>query len=157
MSNGAGSDVGLAAQVIRGFTLLAAEVAFVLLFGHFVIEAWQAAAGSPPKFSDVQVGAAGALAVAIGGGYATILGVEPAPANSVRMLSRSWWIKVAQFLKEQSLLFVGVVLYMVTGFAVAVTYASHEAETPGILKTFAVAFGGYVIAYLGAAFRRITV
>jgi hypothetical protein len=62
-----------------------------------------------------------------------------------------------QLLRERGLLLFGVGLYMIVGFATAATYGVMEAETPGILRTFAVAFGGYVIAYLGAAFRRVPV
>ena len=157
MSDGSGGEPGLAAQVIRGFTLIAAELAFVALFVNFVVETWRAADGDPPTFSDVQVNAGGALAVVIGAGYATVLGVEPHAENSVAMLSRDWFGKVRQLLQERLLLLLGVGLYMLIGIAVAVTYAVNEAETPGVLRTFAVAWGGYVIAYLGAAFRRVPV
>jgi hypothetical protein len=86
----------------------------------------------------------------LGAGYALTLGV-PGPEAGI-----AGWRGVGQLVRARPLLFVGVFVYMFAGFAVCVTYAVHEGETPDVLKTIAVAFGGYVIAYLGTAYRQLS-
>jgi hypothetical protein len=46
----------------------------------------------------------------------------------------------------------GVILYMVAGVLLGGTYVVREVESPGVVKAIAVAFGGYVIAYVGKAY-----
>jgi hypothetical protein len=133
--------------LVRVATLIVAEVAFLLLIGAFVFQTWDAKANTPPDLSDVQVSAAGALAVALGAGYAAFLGV---PAEKARF-TISW-----QALKEKTFVALGVILYMVAGVAACITYGLNEDETPGVLSTIAVAFGGYVIAFVGSAMRQIS-
>lgn len=132
-------------QVVRIVTALAAEVAYVGLVAYFVYRTWTAS-GSAPSLSDVQTGAAAALAVALGGGYALALGVEP---QGFRFgdgePTLAWVLKLA--------LAIGVFGYFVAGVACCVTYAFNESETPGILKALAAGFGGYVLAYLAQAYR----
>ena len=53
------------------------------------------------------------------------------------------------------LLGLGALAYLVMGIIIGVTYALNEAETPAVLRTIAVGFGGYVIAYLGAAYQKM--
>lgn len=36
------------------------------------------------------------------------------------------------------------------------TYLANVDETPGLVKTVAIAFGGYVIAYVGAAYSQLS-
>jgi hypothetical protein len=154
------SDPALPVLAIRALTLLAAELAFVGLFVYFVVATWQAS-GSAPSFSAVQVSAGSALAVALGGGYALFLGVEPKGAalqewNTLR--TEGFWTRFWKFLQYlftiRPVLVLGVLTYFAVCVTICITYAFNEAETPGVLRTVAVAFGGYVIAYIGTAFRQ---
>lgn len=142
------------AGFVRSVTLAAAEAAFLGLIISFVLRTATAKAGVPPDLPDVQVSAAGALAVALGAGYAITLGVPPAgvrfPAAGKTLTG-----SISDVFKERLWLSVGVFAYMIAGFAACATYGLSEAETPAILKTIAVGFGGYVIAYIGMAYRQL--
>lgn len=50
----------------------------------------------------------------------------------------------------------GIWVYAVVGSAVAITYVVNQNETPGTIKALAVAFGGYVIALVTAAYGMTT-
>jgi hypothetical protein len=134
--------------LVRVTTLVVAELVFFALILKFAWETWDAKANTPPDLPGVQVSAAGALAVAFGAGYAAFLGV---PAQTVRFT-----IRAIALLTEKTFAVLGVGLYMVAGFIVCFTYGLHENETPAVLRTFAVAFGGYVIAFVGSAMRQIS-
>ncbi len=136
---------------VRIVTLAAAELAFFGLVVSFVWRTASAKAGVPPDLPDVQVSAAGALAVALGGGYAITLGV-PSGADAAKVPATA---AIKALFKEKLWLSLGVLAYMVAGLAACVVYGLHEAETPGILRTIAVGFGGYVIAYVGMAYRQL--
>lgn len=138
------------AETVRSITLLAAELAFVALITSFILQTWQADSGSPPELSDVQTSAAGALAVVLGAGYAVTLGVPTTAGQRGAGLGA-----IVDLLRTKLWLSLGVLIYMFAGIAVCATYALNELETPGILKTVAVAFGGYVIAYIGTAYRQL--
>jgi hypothetical protein len=137
------------AALVRATTLFASEIAFAGLFAYLMYETWNAHSGAPPEISKPVVGAAGALAVALAAGYAGALGLNPQPG--VRAFS---WFSQKNF-KASGLLFLGVFTYMTVGAACGLTYLANVDETPGIIKTVAVAFGGYVIAYIGAAYKQI--
>ena len=47
----------------------------------------------------------------------------------------------------------GIWVYAIVASAVAVTYVLNQHETPGTIKALAVAFGGYVIALVTAAYK----
>jgi uncharacterized YccA/Bax inhibitor family protein len=145
------SDQQRRAELIRSITLAAAELAFVVLIVRFVVLTFQAKSGTPPDLSSVQVDAAAGLAVVLGGGYSLVLGTATPPGEGESLTT-----SLRQVVGEKDLLFVGVIVYMLAGFAVCIAYASNEAETPAVLKTIAVAFGGYVVAYIGTAYKRLT-
>jgi hypothetical protein len=137
--------------VVRSLTLAAAEIAFVALVVRVIVVTWQAEAGTPPDLPGVQVDGLAALAVVLGVGYALVLGV-PTPNAAQR---QGVWAELKQVVGEEALLFIGVILYMLAGFAISVTYALNEAETPEVLKTITIAFGGYVLAYISAAYQQL--
>lgn len=137
-------------QVVRSVTLFAAEAAFLGLVTSFVIQTFRAKSGSPPDLAEVQVSAAGALAVALGAGFAITLGLPKEGGGTA-----SFGAAVKDIFEEKFWLSVGVLAYMVAGFAACAAYGLNEAEAPGILKTIAVGFGGYVIAYIGMAYREL--
>jgi hypothetical protein len=47
----------------------------------------------------------------------------------------------------------GIWVYAIVASAVAVTYVLNQNQTPGTIKALAVAFGGYVIALVTAAYK----
>jgi hypothetical protein len=138
------------ALLVRGLTLLGSEVAFAGLFAYVMYETWDATAGTAPSISGPVQGAAGALAVALAAGYAGELGT--AASAGISALSRATWRDLTT---GELILFLGVFVYMAVGAACGITYLAHTEETPGLLKTVAVAFGGYVIAYIGAAYKQL--
>lgn len=140
------------ASFVRAMTLAVAEVAFLGLVVSFVWRTASAKTGMPPDLPDVQVSAAGALAVALGGGYALTLGVP----SSGALVEDGFVNAVKSLLSEKLWLSLGVLFYLAAGIAACATYGLSEAETPGILKTIAVGFGGYVIAYIGMAYRQLS-
>jgi hypothetical protein len=134
--------------LVRVITLVVAELVFVALIGKFVYETWDATGNTPPDLSGVQASAAGALAVAFGAGYAAFLGV---PAETAQFR-----IRLKGLFKEKAFAVLGVIVYMLAGFATCITYGLNEDETPAVLRTIAVAFGGYVIAFVGSAMRQVS-
>src|SRR5262245_62980699 len=74
----------------------------------------------------------------------------PARVTGLRAL---WHWLINKVLTQNNLLGAGVLSYMAAGAALGVTYLANQNESPGIVKTIAVAFGGYVIAYIGTAYK----
>ena len=146
--------------MIKNLTIAAALAAYFLLAVYLVWKTIDAKAKTVPDVPSVQAAALGALAVALGAGYASVLGVPVSSSQySAQSLSTGWdrikaWLGSA-FL-ERSLLGLGALLYLFAGMLISVTYALNEGETPEVLKTVAIGFGGYVIAYLGAAYQRFS-
>jgi hypothetical protein len=145
---------------VRNLTVLAALVAYVGLAAYLIWETWDARAGAAPTISGVQSAALGALAVALGAGYAVILGVPPKTAEELHLtLHDKGWARFKKWIAAQStgikLLGIGVLAYLFVGMAIAATYAFNENETPPVLSTIAIGFGGYVIAYIGAAYQKM--
>lgn len=149
--------------IVRALTLVGALVAYAGLAAYVISETWDAS--TTPTISDVRTAALGALAVALGAGYAAVLGIPAKPlktakddqGNAVTWAKAKAWAKVKawfQRISEHALLVTGVILYLVVGAAMCVTYAFNESESPPIVKTIAVGFGGYVIAYIGAAYQK---
>lgn len=135
---------------VRLLTLAAVEVVFVGLVIVFVVRTWEAAAGVPPTLSAVETSALGGLAVLLGGGYGVVLGAQGnvGPKDLAKGAVKS-------AIGERTLLFAGVILYMFAGFAICVTYGLNEGETPAVLRTIAIAFAGYVVAYVSTAYQQI--
>jgi hypothetical protein len=135
--------------LVRVLTLGAAEIVFVALVTSFVIQTWQAEAGVPPDLPAVQVNALAGLAVLLGGGYGIVLGTQGSGGTGGLLAA------LKKVIGEQALLFAGVIVYMLAGFAICFTYGVREAETPSVLKTIAVAFVGYVVAYVSTAYQQL--
>lgn len=143
---------------VRLLTLTAAELAFVGLTAIFVIETWAASGGKAPDLSTVQGSALAGLAVLLGGGFGVVLGAQG--GGGAKALAPDKDETVVQAVKkaagERTLLFAGVIIYMFAGFVICATYALNEAETPSILRTIAIAFAGYVVAYVSTAYQQLT-
>jgi hypothetical protein len=144
---------------VRNITVLAALVAYVGLASYVIWETWDAMAGVPPEIAGVQSAALGSLAVALGAGYAVILGVPPKTEGALGLTGKEGWDRFWTWISAQStgtvLLGLGAFAYLLVGIAMAATYAFNEEETPTVLSTIAIGFGGYVIAYLGAAYQKM--
>ena len=144
---------------VRNLTLLAALVAYVGLALYIVNQTWDATAGKPPDVPTVQAAALGALAVVLGAGYAVILGVPPKRLSDLDFQNESgfkrFWEWITSAPTGVKLLGLGALAYLLVGIAIGVTYAFNEKETPAVLSTIAVGFGGYVIAYIGAAYQKL--
>lgn len=137
-------------------TVLGAELAYLALVTYLVRTTWHSPDGKVPDVSDVVAGTTAALATAFAIGYASVLGVPPADerragldgTKPVRFLRWLW----SQF-NLRNLLAFGVFMYMAAGAALGLAYLANPKETPNVVKTIAVAFGGYAIAYIGKAYK----
>lgn len=139
-------------------TLLGSEATYLGVVGYLIWITWDAASGVVPQVSGAVSGVAGALATGFGIGYASVLGVSAAttprftpPTNAGLIRKLLAWLN--HVLTLNNLLGVGVFAYMVAGAALGLTFIFNESESPGIVKTIAVAFGGYVIAYIGLIYK----
>jgi hypothetical protein len=137
------------AALVRAITAAGAEIAFMGLFAYIIHETWAAPSGHPPSISGPVAASAAALAVALAAGYASALGVQ----ISSKTTALQFFTK-GHFWSAESFILLGALVYMVIGAACGLTYLANVHETPTILKTVSIAFGGYVIAYLGTAYRQ---
>jgi len=139
-------------------SLVGAELLYLGLALYLSWITWDSASGAVPGVSGGIAGTTAALATAFGVGYASLLGVAqqgtpyaaPARVTGLRAL---WHWLINKVLTQNNLLGAGVFSYMAAGAALGVTYLANQNESPGIVKTIAVAFGGYVIAYIGTAYK----
>lgn len=178
MSAGAGAGVGLAKRiaglsVLKGLMLYGATGAFAGLYTYFMVEIFQASAGHPPAFGAAIVSAAAALAGVLGSAFALAIGV-PTTANATNQdlfkaldavrekpIRRRIRVTLRQALSLEPAatdqaswpMTVGIWVYAAVATCVAITYVVNQNETPEAVKALAVAFGGYVIAFVTAAYR----
>ena len=141
------------AALLRAVTLLGSDIAFAGLFAYLIYVTWDATPGNPPAVTGPVVGAAAALAVVLAAAFAGELGSAAGGGLGINPFKPGTWKSLTT---TTSILFAGIFLYMAVGAACGLTYLANADETPSILKTVAVAFGGYVIAYLGAAYKQLT-
>ncbi len=118
---------------------------------------WDAAASKVPHLSDPIVGSLAALAAVFAVGFASVLDVT-IDAEKVRGLRsfadpRKFFTSVWALLSTEVLLAAGIFLYMLTTASMGVAYIFNSSETPGVVKTIVIAFGGYAIAYIGNQYR----
>lgn len=137
-------------------TLAGAEAAYLGLMVYLVVRTLHSPHLKVANVSDAVAATTGTLAAAFAVGYATVLGVPPKDPTQER-LDASGSVKLLRWLGAQfslrNLLALGVFLYMAAGAALGATYLTHTVEAPGVVKTVAVAFGGYVAAYIGKAYK----
>ena len=168
--NGAGTPVpkiaGLSA--LKGLVVYAAILSFAGLYGYFIVKISTSA--DQPNLSPVLVSAAAALAGVLGSAFALAVNVTtPSNATNARLNRRlpDEGEPVPPHLRLQQLLTldpvkvskpswpktVGIWLYAIVGGAVAVTYACNPNQTPQTIKALAVAFVGYILALVTAAYH----
>ena len=144
------------AAFVRALTLVASEIAFAGLFAYVIYETWNATSAPPDISGPVQATAA-ALAVALAAGFSSVLGISPqSGVQALRLFTKSAERKAKNEFNTELVLFLGVFVYMAVGAACGLTYLANVDQTPTLLRTVAVAFGGYVIAYIGTAYKQLT-
>jgi vacuolar-type H+-ATPase subunit I/STV1 len=160
MSNSASIKPGPLTDWAGRLTLLGAEAAYVGLAVYLAWITFAAADGQAPDVPNAIAGAAGALATAFGVGYATVIDNQAAHVDSAALVAGSDPSAFSRFvnaigsaLSIKRLLGVGVILYMLASMLIGVAYVTNSAESPGIVRTIAVAFGGYVIGFVGIAYK----
>jgi hypothetical protein len=155
---------------LKGLLLYGATLAFVGLYGYFIIKIFGAPRGTPPTFGTTTVGAAAALAGALGSAFALEIGaptgeqevnqalgaVASGAPRASRVLARvrrvlslapgsthdASWPKTF-----------GIWAYAAVAGAVAFTYVVNQHETPPAVRALAVAFAGYIVALISAAYK----
>jgi hypothetical protein len=169
--NGGGGPIpkiaGLSA--LKGLAVYAATLSFAGLYGYFIVRI-STAAGPPPILDSVVLSAAAALAGVLGSAFALEVGVTtPRGATNSRLdrlvraakPNRRAHLRVQQLLSLEPINVnssswpktIGIWVYAVVGAAVAVTYALNPHQTPPMIKALAVAFAGYILALLTAAYH----
>jgi hypothetical protein len=142
-------------------TVFGAELAYVGLAAYLAWITFAAQAGQTPGVSGTVAGATGALAAAFGVGYATVLGVEASDAATRSFATGEAPSKIQRALRRingafslNSLLGLGVLLYMTSGALLGIAYVTKSGQSPAVVRTIAIAFGGYVISFIGMAYKQ---
>jgi hypothetical protein len=130
--------------------VVGAEFMYLALVIYLVVATFQSEHLKQATINGAVVGATGALAGIFGTAFAALLGVDVGPRELAG--KDTLWLKVRSMFTLNNVLGAGVILYMVAGVLLGGTYVIREVESPGVVKAVAVAFGGYVIAYVGKAY-----
>ena len=156
-------------SVLKGLTLYGAILTFGGLYAYFIVEIFSAKS-APPRFDAVMVSTAAALAGVLGSAFAlevgttsdqsttnTALNHELKRASGKQLaLARVWQTLSLDASNPQSASWpktFGIWAYAMVASAVAITYVLNPNQTPQSIKALAVAFGGYVIALVTAAYK----
>jgi hypothetical protein len=138
-------------------TLIGAELTYAALVVYLVRTTRNSPEGKVPDISDAVAGTTAALAAVFGIAFASVLGVPPAAPPDTPGLTATKPVRFFRWLGSQfnlrNLLALGVAVYLLAGAALGATYLKYNKEAPGVVKTIAIAFGGYVIAYIGKAYK----
>jgi hypothetical protein len=142
-------------RTLRELLVIGLVVAFVLLYGDFIVEIWQARLDNnwPPKFNDGVVSLAGALAGVLGTAFAVALGVAKPAANT--NTTRRMAAARNRFSGLSLSLTLGIWAYAIVGAAAAVTATVNLEETPDPVKALSSVFVGYILALASTAFRPV--
>ena len=140
------------------------------LYIYFIVKIW-GASGKPPTFDSTLISGAAALAGVLGSAFALEVGTTTDPNSTNQGLATAirdakcerlpLGVRLRQvFSFEPSSTdtaswpkTLGIWAYAVVASAVAITYVLNQNQTPSAIKALAVAFGGYVIALLNAAYK----
>lgn len=156
---------------LKGLVLYGAILTFAGLYIDFIVQITAARAGSAPKLGASLVSAAAALAGILGSAFALEIGTTTPDSSTNTNLSQA--IDQAKTTKQRAATTIwqvlslepkstssaswpktfGIWVYAIVASAVAITYVLNQNQTPGTIKALAVAFGGYVIALVTAAYK----
>ena len=170
VASGESAAPGIAGlSALKGLVLYGAVLTFAGLYLYFVVRI--SAATRAPAFGTALTSAAAALAGVLGSAFALEIGVPTDSRSTNQALSqaisqartpsdrarvRVWQVFSLERSDAASPSWpktVGVWLYAIVASAVAVTYVLNQSQTPDAIKALALAFGGYVIALVNAAYK----
>jgi hypothetical protein len=158
---------GLAA--LKGLMLYGAVLTFAGLYIYFIVRI--SGTSGDPRIDSALITAAAGLAGVLGSAFALEIGTPTEPASTNRGLRHAAETagnrrqRVAARLRQGVSLepkrvdsaswpkTFGIWVYAVIAFAVAVTYVLNQDSTPPAIRALAIAFGGYVVALVNAAYR----
>jgi hypothetical protein len=167
--NAAPRIAGLSA--LKGLVLYGAVLTFAALYVDFIFRITSARPGMAPKLDASLVSAAAALAGVLGSAFALEIGtttpdsstnrsladaIDGASTPTTRAATRIWQVLSLEPKSTSAASWpktFGIWVYAIIASAVAITYVCNQNETPGTIKALAVAFGGYVIALVTAAYK----
>jgi tellurite resistance protein TehA-like permease len=158
-------------STLKGLVLYGAIVTFAALYVYFIVKISAARPGTPPSLDATLISTAAALAGVLGSAFALEIGTTTDASATNQALSQA--VDGASNLKQKSLARIwqalsldpksvssaswpktfGIWVYAMVASAVAITYVLNQNETPAAIKALAVAFGGYVIALVTAAYK----
>lgn len=158
-------------SALKGLVLYGAIFTFAGLYVDFIVQITTARPGATPKLDAALVSAAAALAGVLGSAFALEIGTTTQDSATNHTLSQA--IQQASTVKQRTATRIwqalslepkstssaswpktfGIWVYAIVASAVAATYVFNQNETPGTIKALAVAFGGYVIALVTAAYK----
>jgi hypothetical protein len=169
-------------SVLKGLLLYGATLVFAGFYAYFMAKIASAPEGRPPSFDPAMISVAAALAGVLGSAFALAIGVPtreqtvnrglqsdldaldaPEPekrlSGGARVLARirqALSLEPGRRTAASIPITVGIWVYAAVGSAVAVTYFLNQQETPDAVKALAVAFAGYVLALVTAAYGLAT-
>jgi hypothetical protein len=178
-NNGNGDDGTLSMRIaglsaLKGLVLYGATLTFAGLYAYFMEQIVVAPSGEPPHPGAALVSVAAALAGILGSAFALAVGVPTRATNAgltrqLEEMEKSGGknkirARARQFLSlepggRKSASWpqtIGIWVYALVAFAVAVVYLVNQGETPPTIKALAVAFAGYVVAFMTAAYGLAT-
>lgn len=161
-------------SVLRGLIVYTAVLVFAALYVDFIVLISRAKPNQIPVIGSAKITAAAALAGVLGSAFALRVGnpsAQPlvnlqlddhlakgrkrgAPKRTLwaSYVHRALSLEASHRNRKSWPVTAGIWIYAAVATAVAITYALNEAETPPMVKALAVAFAGYVIAFLSVAF-----
>jgi hypothetical protein len=158
-------------SALKGLVLYGAIFTFAGLYIYFIVQITSAKAGIAPKLDASLVSAAAALAGVLGSAFALEIGtttqesstngnlsqaIDRATTSKQKAAARIWQILSLEPKSTSAASWpktFGIWVYATVASSVAITYVLNQNETPGTIKALAVAFGGYVIALVTAAYK----
>jgi hypothetical protein len=151
-------------SVLKGCVVYGATLTFAVFYAYFMAKIVAAGGNHPPKLNSAMVSAAAALAGVLGSAFALVVGVPTDATNEdlARAIQQDkdkkhFWRKFLSLepgglnLASWPLTF-GIWVYALVASAVAIVYLVNQGETPEAIKALAIAFAGYVIAFMTAAY-----
>jgi hypothetical protein len=168
--NAAGAPRIAGISSLKGLILYGAILTFAGLYIYFIVRISEASVGQPALDATL-VSAAAALAGVLGSAFALEIGTATDPASTnhalrealsgsagakgktVTRLWRTLSLEPSDVGSASWPKTFGIWVYAIVASAVAITYVLNQNQTPGAIKGIAVAFGGYVIALITAAYK----
>jgi hypothetical protein len=144
-------------RVVVAVMLFGGVAAFVGLFGYFFWDIWQARLAhpirqKPPKLDKDLLYVASLIGGILGTYFAVVLGVQKRDPNIDEKKLRLGSAILPGHRLAEALGTFAFLVYFVVGTWSLLTFAICKVQSPDIIKTDASAFGGYILALLGAAF-----